>query len=365
MKKLVLLVCLLVVALFACRKDDPVVPDALVVPPTQPSPVDFDPQNAPYDSLSKYGFFTGDMTEQVPVQGVIPFAPITPLFSDYAHKFRFVWMPDTVRATYNSDGTVLEFPDGAVLIKTFYYDRVLPADARRLVETRLMFKKNGAWQFANYVWNADQTEAIFDLSGSYKDISWMDGNDQVHDVNYRIPSEAECFTCHKKNNAPAPIGVKPRNMNNTYPYADGAMNQLQKWEAMGYLDPNHAPVGTTVARWDDPSADLQDRVRAYLDMNCSQCHSDGGHCDYRPMRFLWEETVDPVNLGVCVEPQDPIAPGITHIVAAGNAARSMVHYRLATNAVDERMPLLGRSVIHEEGLQLITDWIDSLDPPCP
>ena len=36
-------------------------------------------------------------------------------------------------------------------------------------------------------------------------------------------------------------------------------------------------------------------------------------------------------------------------------------------SVDEavRMPLMGRSVIHEEALDLIGQWIDAMGPPCP
>jgi len=45
--------------------------------------------------------------------------------------------------------------------------------------------------------------------------------------------------------------------------------------------------------------------------------------------------------------------------------RSMMHFRLASTAVNARMPLLGRTVVHEEGLALITEWIESIDPPCP
>ena len=42
--------------------------------------------NAPKMSLSEYGFFKGNMAEQKPVEGIIPYALNTPLFSDYAEK---------------------------------------------------------------------------------------------------------------------------------------------------------------------------------------------------------------------------------------------------------------------------------------
>ena len=360
-RKTLLLLAAIGLMVAACRRD----PAEVVAPGTPGTGVDPDLAAMPYDSLSTYGFFVGNMADQVPAEGLLPYAPITPLYSDGAHKIRFVWMPASTSASYVSDGEVLDFPEGTILIKTFHFDRVLPADARRIVETRLLFRRNGEWHFADYVWNEAQTEAVLDLSGSVTPIEHIDENGQTRQVNYRIPAQAECWTCHKSNNIPAPIGPKPRNLNTLHAYADGVRDQLAEWEAVGYLDPAHPPVTTTVARWDDPSADMEERVRAYLDINCAHCHTDGGHCDYRPMRFSWEDTADPVNLGRCVAPHDPIFPDATYIIAAGDPQASMAYRRMNTTLENQRMPLLGRTTIHEEGVQLMEQWINNLGPPCP
>lgn len=53
-------------------------------------------------------------------------------------------MPNDTKATFNGDENALNLPVGAVLIKTFYYDNVqnvTPAGSTRIVETRLMIKK--------------------------------------------------------------------------------------------------------------------------------------------------------------------------------------------------------------------------------
>ena len=81
------------------------------------------------------------------------------------------------------------------------------------------------------------------------------------------------------------------------------------------------------------------------------------------MRFGWEETTDPANLGICVEPHEAI-PGLTHIVAASRPDRSVISHRLASTEPSMRMPLLGRTVVHEEALTLIDTWIELLTPPC-
>ncbi len=60
--------------------------------------------------------------------GVIPYDLNTPLFSDYAHKLRTIWMPPGMAAIYDANAT-FEFPVGTVITKTFYYPR--PAGAVR------------------------------------------------------------------------------------------------------------------------------------------------------------------------------------------------------------------------------------------
>ncbi|MEO8066497.1 MAG: hypothetical protein ABI599_02265 [Flavobacteriales bacterium] len=360
MKKIVLMAVLFFVGVMACTNDK----DEMLGPGPVVSPVVYNPAAMPYDSLSTYHFFNGSMADLDPVQGVLPFEPTTPLFSDYAHKSRFVWMPPGAQARYVDDHKPLDFDEGTILIKNFWYDNVQPGDLKQVIETRLLFKRNGVWEFANYVWNDAQTEATLDLSGSFKSLQWLDDNNQAHDVVYRVPSEAECFVCHKRNNLPEPIGPKPRNLNSTYQYADGAMNQLDKWVAAGYLENNLPATIEATAKWDDPSVDINDRVRAYVDMNCAHCHSDDKHCNYRPMRFAWEETSDPVNLGICVEPDEQINADLTHIVARGATERSVLFYRISATDETVRMPLLGRSVVHQEAVQLFGDWINGLSPPC-
>ncbi len=368
-KKTLLLLGLLLAIFISCTKENISDGPALITPGADR--LELDPSLFPYNTLSEYGFFKGRMVHQQPVHGVLPYAPINALFSDYAHKFRFVWMPAGASAVYDGDNKVLDFPDGTVLIKTFYYDHVQPADARRIVETRLLFKRNGAWEFANYVWNTEQTEATFDLAGSSTPITWVDDNGLTRNVNYRIPSQAECLTCHKDQGMAIPIGPKPQNLNSAFPYPSRDMahappqNQLLRWQQEGYLAAGYPKNITTVPRWDDVNNDLTSRVRGYVDINCAHCHREGSHCDYRPMRFALHESADPVNLGVCVPPDDPLLPQHTHIVARGNVARSLLHYRV--NSTDEavRMPLLGRTLIHDEGVALINEWITSLTPACP
>ncbi len=98
-------------------------------------------------------------------------------------------MPANTKATWNGADNVLDFPLGAVLIKTFYYESVKsynnelqPPNSKKLIETRLLIKKrNGTssdsgWDTHNYIWNDEQTEAYLDTQGEgyFIPITWTE-----------------------------------------------------------------------------------------------------------------------------------------------------------------------------------------------
>lgn len=361
------------ILLFSCNDDDR--KEEYIPLPT--SPVKVDLTQVPYPKLSDYHFFDGDLKNQIPSLNVIPYAPASALFTDYAHKKRFVWMPIGVKATFNGDSNVLELPVGAALIKTFYYDNIQPNNTTRILETRVMIRKQTGWIFADYVWNDAQTEAYLDLNGSFVNISWKDENNVIKTTDYRIPSEVQCIICHKKTETVngnlqtihIPIGIKPQNLNFNYTYGSNSQNQLTKWIDQGYLESNFTlPIeSNTSIDYSDTSKPLEKRVRSYLDINCAHCHQNGKHCDYRPMRFAFNETGNTnglVNMGLCVDTQDMqnFAPALGKIVTGGNINRSMLYHRINTTNETYRMPLHGRTIIHEEGVNLIGQWINSLQP---
>ncbi|RYJ45794.1 hypothetical protein [Flavobacterium beibuense] len=362
-KHFIVKICLyisLITAFSSCGKDD--AEEYSEIP--DPSPVVLNLEAVPYPKLSDYNFFEGDIKNLKPVKGVIPYDLNSTLFTDYAHKKRFVWMPENVKAQYISDSEVLSFPSGSVLIKNFYYDNVLPENKTRIIETRLLIKKGDKWIFANYVWNDTQTEATLNMNGSYTNISWMESG-ETKTTNYRIPSKVECYTCHKSELDTVPIGPKPQNLNKLFNYSDGSKNQLAKWVEAGYLQNNLPDNIITTIDWQDETQPLELRVRSYLDINCAHCHREGSHCDYRPIRLAFNETTNPANLGICVEPEEFINNSLTHIITKGNSERSEMYYRLNSVAENERMPLLGRTIRHQEALDLFKEWINSMEEPCP
>jgi len=108
---------------------------------------------APAPKLSDYHLFK-DAGARAP-NGLTPYSLNTPLFSDYAEKFRFLYLPPGAKAAYRADG-VLDLPVGATLVKTFAYpaDMRRPDEKVRYLETRLLIHKREGWVALTYVWNA-------------------------------------------------------------------------------------------------------------------------------------------------------------------------------------------------------------------
>ncbi|MXN92440.1 hypothetical protein GR160_14520 [Flavobacterium sp. Sd200] len=345
-------------SLISCGNDDE--SDYSIIPQ---SPVTLNLEEAPYSNLSEYHFFEGDIKNLQPVYGVLPYDLNSSLFTDYALKKRFVYMPSGTRATYTADGEVLDFPVGTALIKNFYYDNAGTERATVIIETRIMIQKADGWVFANYVWNNDMTEAVLTPAASTKQIGWYQGN-IYRTINYRIPSEMQCASCHTLNDTPKPIGTKPQNLNKNYVYSNGEQNQLQKWIEFGYLNTAPSSIQSTV-NWEDTSQSLNLRARSYLDINCAHCHTPGGSCGYTPMNLAFNQTHIDTNLGICVPPQDFVTGDEQYIIAKQDALGSLLAFRMRTSDPAEMMPLIGRTIAHREGVALIDQWINGMNEPCP
>lgn len=362
MKKqyLLLFLLLLVVTIQSCSDKDDYIPV---------SPVVADLTQVPYAKLSDYKFFEGDLKDLNPSLNVLPYEPASALFTDYAHKKRFIWMPAGVKATYNADNKILVFPTGTVLIKNFYYTTIQPDNTTKIIETRLMIRQATGWIFVEYLWNDEQTEAFLVsgddfTNGSSVPITFKKDNNEIVSIDYRIPSDAECLACHKINEIATPIGLKPQNLNYSYDYGVYSKNQLQKLKDQGYLESFPSSI-VSVVNYKDATQPLELRVRSYLDANCSHCHQDQGRCDYRAIRLSFSETTDPEKLGICLLADEAISPSLQKIISPGNYSKSIMRYRMNTNDESERMPLLGRTIVHDEGVALIEEWISSLTQTCP
>ncbi len=336
--------------------------------PIEVSPVVFDINAVPYDNLSDYNFFKMPMADLDPVYGVLPFQPASQLFTDYALKKRFIWMPEDASATIGQENKVLNFPIGTVLIKSFYYDNVLPGNTTKIIETRLMILKPEGWIFANYVWNDQQTEATISENLVVVPVSWMHNGAQ-RDIQYQVPSTGQCFMCHYNSAENFPIGPKPQNLNFAINYADGLKNQLEKLKEFGYISNDVPQTINSIVDYNDTSKSLDLRARSYLEINCAHCHKDQGYAEFYPVRMDFKPIPDYPEMGFCLEPNINIGgffPGVelNHIIYPGNHEKSVMYYRMNTEQDNIKMPMVGRTIIHDEGVSLINNWIDSFEEGC-
>jgi len=319
----------------------------------------------PYpQKLSDWHLFTATSPALQPNAGVLPYDLNTPLFSDYASKYRFVWMPPGVSAQYHEDAP-FDFPVGTILAKTFAF----PVDglaSERLVETRLLVHTRSAWIPLDYIWNQEQTEATLELVPDPVKVKWTSASGKTHDFTYVIPNSNECHECHDNNKTLLPIGPRARNLNKDYAYADGTENQLDRWSRLGYL--RGLPAASArprAAKWDDPSSgSLDERARAYLDNNCAHCHQPGGQAAYTGVDFRLPQR-EIAQQGLCKSPNSAGFVGArSYDLVPGQPDDSILVFRLESTAPKISMPQLSRDVVHEEGVKLLREWIASLPGGC-
>ena len=98
---------------------------------------------------------------------------------------------------------------------------------------------------------------------------------------WSYPSRGQCLQCHNTF-ASYVLGVKTHQMNGnfTYPSTGRTDNQLRTFAHVGLLNPtpNEADIPTFLksVSISNTSVPVQDRMRSWIDSNCSQCHRPGG-----------------------------------------------------------------------------------------
>lgn len=317
--------------------------------------------------LSGYNLFKGNMADLTPNGRLLPYTLITPLFSDYAEKARFVWVPEGKQGQYTTDGA-LQLPVGSVLVKNFYYphDFRNPEKGRRIMETRLLIHRETGWDAETYVWNEAQTEATREIVGAQIPMAFIDNEGKKVSFDYVVPNKNQCISCHELDGKITPIGPKARNLNCDYTYTEGASNQLKKWESVGFLAGLQANV-PKLAKWDDEKAGtLDERARGWLDVNCAHCHNPRGPARNAGLNLLFENR-DSTSFGIN---KYPIAAGAGAgdnmiDIDPGHPDNSILVYRLESLNAEVMMPELGRTMVHKEGVKLIRDWVTSLKPATP
>lgn len=321
--------------------------------------------DAPRLKLSEYAFFKGKLSDLSPAPGVFPYEVNAPLFSDYAEKARFIYLPEGTRMEFDS-ARAFGFPTGAAIIKNFYYwkDARAPDNGRNILETRILLKEELGWKAYAYVWNAEQTEATLEVAGAHFPVQWITKEGAKMDLEYIVPNLNQCKGCHSYDGKFVPIGTTVRQLNRTENGAD----QLLVWQQSGLLtlpsgyDPAQAPRLTDYRKPIAPATPGQNpyesAARAYLDGNCAHCHNPHGPANTSGM-FLSASETDAEHIGIG---KPPVAAGRgsgdrRFGIVPGQPGESILVYRMESNDPGVRMPELGRQLAHQEGVELIKAWI--------
>lgn len=319
---------------------------------------------APKMNLSEYGFFVGKIEEQKTAEGIIPYSLNTPLFSDYAEKLRFVKIPAGQTVNYNAT-EVLDFPIGTTIIKTFYYPHDFrdASKGRRLMETRLLIHEESGWKALEYVWNDEQTDAILEVAGDTKEISYVYLDGKKRTQQYSVPNLNQCKGCHNREEKMTPIGPSVRQLNGEFAYQNGSENQLIHWQKTGILkDMPELKDCPKLAVWNKPeTGSLEERSRAWLDINCAHCHNPKGPAMTSGLNLSIDET-NSTALGFG---KTPVAAGRgsgnrSYDIVKGNPDQSILIYRIESTDPGVMMPEVGRKTTHKEGVALVREWIKSL-----
>jgi len=216
-----------------------------------------------------------------------------------------------------------------------------------------------------YVWNDEQTDAYLEVAGDRLPVNWIDKNNNFVEIEYSVPNMNQCKGCHVYFNEFKPLGPKLKNLNFIYNDVDESSNQIEKWVELGILEASEtfSDLSKSINYEDSQSGSVDERARAWLDVNCANCHQLGGPAETSGL-FLEFDQTNPKALGIM---KTPIAAGRgsgTHkyTIVPGHPEESIMVYRIKSTDPGIMMPELGRKLIHKEGLALIRQWIKEMNP---
>jgi glucose/arabinose dehydrogenase/mono/diheme cytochrome c family protein len=301
--------------------------------------------------LSQTGAFSS-LATLTPNNGIVPYTPNVPFWSDYAIKTRWFSIPNpNTPMIFNQDGN-WTFPTGSVWIKHFDLETVRgdPSSRRRL-ETRFIMKTSGGSYGITYKWRSDNSDADLVSESGLDEVIPITVNGSPTTQTWHYPSRNECRTCHTAVAGHA-LSFNTRQINRANTYG----NQIQYLSDNGYF---LTPIGgvnnmPAFAPSTDTTQSLEWRARSYLAVNCAQCHQPGGaalgNWDARPTTPT--DSANMINGALADNRGDPL----NKFAVPNDTAHSMALKRIQGNGVP-RMPPLATNELDPNAIQLLTDWI--------
>ncbi len=293
-----------------------------------------------------------------------------------------------------------KMPEGTVLLKTLS----IPTSSGLLrAETQMLTLQNGDWAAYVYKWNEEGTDALLvDDAGENVVLKYGD-----KEIPWRHASRAECMFCHSRA-AGFALGMDTLQINREHSHSDPTLpkNQLAAWDKIGLFSDNWAksvrteleekfiaeatdeekldsqqlfggsrayshplsdrlavtPQSKSYAKQVDPydlSQPLEERAWSYLHTNCANCHTGAGGGNAA------------INLAINVVKEKrevfDVVPKHLHfdlpdakIIAPGKPSSSVLLHRMELTGPG-KMPIIGRNTVDQKGIQLIREWVLSME----
>jgi mono/diheme cytochrome c family protein len=260
-----------------------------------------------------------------------------PFWSDGVSKERYIVLPEGEHLRVLADGD-LEVPKGTLLIKNFRHEG-------KLFETRFYVRHaDGEYSGYSYAHRDDGSAELVDETRVEK----------VGEIDWIYPGRGACNQCHSAA-AGRSLGLELRQL----AIVDGDDDQLERLTEAGVF--SSKPAAFASHPRPDSEESLESRARAYLHVNCSNCHRPDG-----PARGGLDLRVDTAlsSTGLCeLAELGKVGTQDGALIAPGDFENSVIHARLSQRG-EAQMPPLASNVVDAAGAALIAEWIDSLDG-CP
>ncbi len=323
--------------------------------------------NTPPKWLSETGAFK-DLSNLTPEDGIVPYEPKIPFWSDGALKKRWMALPNN--GTYNnaeneqirfSTDDFWQFPNGTVFIKHFELPLTSGDNqSTQRLETRFMVKgEDGEYFGFTYKWLEDGSDAQLLEGRLEEDFTVENKQGQSITQTWTYPSREECLSCHTEA-AGRVLGVNARQLDHEMTYSESGItsNQLLTMRHLGMFrrDPTDLEISevNTLPSLSDTTIDIETRARAYLDVNCAYCHRPENNIRANfDARFKTSSDVQDIVNG---EPVDNMGIEGAKIVTPGSLEQSLLYIRL-NERFEGAMPPLGKDVIDQQGVDIIKEWI--------
>jgi uncharacterized repeat protein (TIGR03806 family) len=360
------------------------------------TPKDLPPSTFPR-TLSQSGLFHS-VKEHAMQPAMIPYSANAALWSDGAYKERWIGLPGADTQIEFKAARGWNFPDGAVLVKSFALEMEEGNPAsRRWIETRFLTNQQGEWFGYSYAWDDGQTDGtLVEAKGRDREFTIKvprstEHPDGLRKQTWHYPSRAECMVCHSRA-ANWVLGLSTLQMNKEYDYGGTRANQLQVLERLGVL--RVAPGEASAAMRDaleaqglgekevtaalenttathlqpeklrrladpyDPKSALTARARSYLHSNCAQCHVEAGGGNAQ-MELEFTTKREKMRL-IDVKPvHDTYGLPDARLVAPGHPERSVLLHRIG-HRDNGHMPPLATSVVDREAVEMLRAWIGQM-----